>query len=59
MSYGWPTVRRFPRSLLEAFPRDHAEAVTYYPSPRSWILSDIAVAIIFVCVLVALAFGVL
>lgn len=32
MSY--PTTRRYPRTLAEAFPRDHAYAVTRYAGHR-------------------------
>ena len=34
MSY--PTSRRHPRSLAEAYPRDHADPITFYPSPSIW-----------------------
>ena len=27
-----PTTRRHPRTLAEAFPREHADPVTFYPS---------------------------
>jgi hypothetical protein len=29
-----PTTRRHPRSLAEAFPKEHANPVHFYPSPR-------------------------
>lgn len=32
MSY--PTSRRYPRSLAQAFPREHADPITFYPCPR-------------------------
>lgn len=58
-SYGCPTVRRYSRSLAEAFPCDHADPIEHCPSARSWLLSDMAIAAIFVCVAAALAMGVL
>lgn len=30
---GWPTTRRFPRSLAEAWPREHADPITIYRRP--------------------------
>lgn len=41
MNTDWPTTRRFPRSLLEAFPQDHAGAVECYRQPlgsAGWIV---------------------
>jgi hypothetical protein len=38
---------------------DYASPITVYPSRRSWLASDIAIAIVFVCVIVAIYFGVL
>jgi hypothetical protein len=57
--YGCPTTRRHPRSLAEAFPQDHAEAIHHAPSARSWLLADVCIAAIAVAVLVALAAGAL
>lgn len=31
MSYGYPTSRRYPRSLASAFPREHAAPIQHYP----------------------------
>ena len=31
MSY--PTSRRYPRSLAEAWPREHANPISFYPAP--------------------------
>ena len=31
-----PTTRRHPRTLAEAWPREHADPVTFYPSPSIW-----------------------
>ena len=54
------TTRRHPRSLQEAFPRDYAEAIHHdQPSPLSWLLADIFVAVLMVCVIVGLIFGVI
>ena len=54
------TTRRYPRSLQEAFPMDYAEAIHHHqPSPLSWLLADIAVAVIMVGVIVGLIFGVI
>lgn len=52
----WPTVRRYPRSLMEAFPRDHAHAVEHYRPPMGRV-SDLARAV--VCVIAAIAIGAL
>jgi hypothetical protein len=57
-SYGCPTTRRYPRSLAQAFPQDHAEAIEHHPSAKSWLLADMAIAALFVGVLAALMFGV-
>jgi hypothetical protein len=56
--YGWPTTRKHPRSMAEAFPLDHAMAIEHHPSPKSWLLSDICIAVICLAVLLAIAFGV-
>ena len=40
MSY--PTSRRYPRSLAQAFPREHAAAIYHYPNAgriRGWMLA--------------------
>ncbi len=50
----WPTTRRHPRSLAEAFPRDHACAVEHYRPPMGR-LGDLVRAVI--CVLAAIAIG--
>ena len=34
--YGYPTSRRHPRSLAEAFPREHADAIEHCPAPLRW-----------------------
>ena len=31
MSYGYPTSRRYPRTLADAWPREHASPVQHYP----------------------------
>ena len=39
---GYPTSRKYARTLAQAFPREHAQAITYYPSTgriRGWILA--------------------
>lgn len=43
----WPTTRRHPRTMAEAFPRDHACAVTRYAGSRRIVdaLLDWAAAI--------------
>ena len=42
-SYGWPTTRRHPRSLAEAFPREHANPIARYPGTpgriHGWLLA--------------------
>jgi hypothetical protein len=40
MSY--PTSRRYPRSLAEAWPREHANPIEFYRGPqivRGWVLA--------------------
>jgi hypothetical protein len=43
----WPTARRYPRSLAEAFPHEHAYAVEIYRRPRVqwWLGVALAIAI--------------
>ena len=54
------TTRRHPRTLQEAFPRDYAEAIHHdQPSPLSWLIVDVFVALILVAVIVGLMFGVI
>jgi hypothetical protein len=31
MSYGYPTTRRYPRTLADAWPREHAAPIRRYP----------------------------
>jgi hypothetical protein len=31
MSYGYPTTRRYPRTLADAWPREHAAPIRHYP----------------------------
>lgn len=50
---GWPTTRRHPRSMAEAFPRDHAPAITHYRRR----LADLAWVV--VCIASCIAIGVL
>ncbi len=40
MSYGYPTTRRYPRTLAEAFPCDRAACVERYPhvTTRDYLL---------------------
>lgn len=33
MSYGYPSPRRFPRSLREAWPREHGSAIEHFARP--------------------------
>ena len=40
--YGYPTTRRFSRSMREAWPREHASPVEHYRNPgsiRGWMLA--------------------
>ncbi len=39
----WPTTRRHPRSLAQAFPRDHAAAITHYRAPGRFVNAACAV----------------
>lgn len=55
----WPTTRRHPRSLAEAFPQDHANPIEHCPSARSWLWSDRVIAALLVCVIAAIALGAL
>jgi hypothetical protein len=47
-SYGWPTTRRHPRSLAEAFPAEHAAAIERYrgPVPAQRILGVLLAVVI-------------
>lgn len=58
-SYGHDTVRRYPRTLAEAFPQDHADPIEHCPSPRSWLWNDRCIAALLVAVLAMVLFGVL
>jgi hypothetical protein len=40
-----PTTRRHPRSLAEAFPRDHAYPIEHYPEPLTRRVVRVAVCI--------------
>lgn len=47
----WPTSRRHPRSLAEAFPRDHACAVEHYRPPMGRLGDFVrAVALALCCI---------
>jgi hypothetical protein len=35
MSTGYPTTRRYPRSLAQAWPREHANPITHYRTNRT------------------------
>jgi hypothetical protein len=48
-----PTTRRHPRSLAEAFPRDHANPIHWYPSPARRMVRAL------ICIAAAAAIGVL
>lgn len=52
----WPTTRKHPRSLAQAFPRDYAHAVEHYRPPMGR-LGDFVRAV--VCVLGCIAIGVM
>lgn len=54
--YGWPTTRKYPRTMAEAFPQDHANPIEH-PSPRSWLWNDRFIAALLVAVLTALLLG--
>jgi predicted protein tyrosine phosphatase len=47
----WPTTRKHPRTLAEAWPREHAAAITCYRGTgriRAWLLAiGIGVALAF------------
>ena len=50
----WPTSRKHPRTLAEAFSREHADPFEFYPRStgriRGWLLA-IAIGIAGACVL--------
>jgi hypothetical protein len=50
----WPTTRRHPRTLAQAFPRDHACAVEHYRPPMGR-LGDFVRAVICVLGCIAIA----
>ncbi len=37
MNYGHPTTRKFPRSLQEAFCREHANPIEHFARPGRWL----------------------
>lgn len=53
MSY--PTSRRFSRTLAQAFPREHAQAITHYRGRFDWLG---AAVLIVACVAVGVLVGV-
>lgn len=52
-NYGTPTTRRFARSLAEAWPREHADAIEHYRAAPRW--ERIAGVLLAVAIGVALA----
>ena len=54
MSY--PTTRKYPRTMAQAFPQDHAEAVTVYRRPRYLRLLNVALAVLIGVILGATLF---
>lgn len=52
---GWPTTRRYSRTLQQAFPQDYANAVEVYRHPLR--LADLFRAVI--CVIACVAIGVM
>ena len=55
--YGWPTVRKHPRTLAQAWPEDYADPISHEPSHLSWLASDIVIAAVLVLTILALCFG--
>ncbi len=53
MSY--PTTRRHPRSLAEAWPREHANPIEFYPSARRRFAR--AIVCFGACILIGLVIG--
>ncbi len=54
------TTRRFPRSLAEAWPRDHAAAIEIHRAPKEplgWRVSRWLAVLILLCMTGALALG--
>lgn len=51
---GWPTTRRYPRTLIEAFPDDVENGEWFYPPEQRW--QDKLFLVGNVCLWVALAF---
>lgn len=35
-AYGCPTTRRYPRSLADAWPREHANPIEHYAAETRW-----------------------
>lgn len=50
-----PTTRRHPRSLAEAWPREHANPIEFYPSARRRLAR--ATVCIGACILIGLLIG--
>jgi hypothetical protein len=52
--YRWMTTRRQDQSDA-----DYASPISHQPSQRSWMYSDIVIALVLVAVLLCVAFGVM
>ncbi len=50
-----PTTRRYPRTLAEAWPREHATPITFYPAPSRAVLR--AAVCVAGCVFIGLLIG--
>ena len=50
-----PTVRRYPRTLAEAWPREHANPIHFYPAPawRRYARAAVCLAACFLIVAMA------
>jgi hypothetical protein len=51
----FPTTRRYPRTLAEAWPREHANPITFHPAPSRAVLR--AAVCVAACVLIGLLIG--
>ena len=40
--YGWPTSRRYPRTMLEAFPNSVENAQWWYPPEKNYSPTNVA-----------------
>lgn len=55
-TYGWPTARRYPRTLLEAFPNSVENAQWWFPPEKNRSFANIALWTIAALMWIGLAY---